>query len=314
MDQIKLLANSFLRKVFQVPAKGTPLCMVRLDSQTLHIRYQIILKKIKQIRKTLDKEDDNICKKALIEVQYTCGGGDLLTECKEWCKKLNIRCVTKGTDPIPERARLDEFKLKQGLWKENDKDIKLVKDEKPKVKNIAMPTKKIERNYLAKLTTANARIWFRYRSQIIDDIKGNKSSLWTGRMQCRHCNTGEPETQEHIEGCSHFAKERATLNLEEGKDKLIFWRRVIFVLKCMKLHNKDLFDHRIGAMDSSTAATSEDLAEGQVYTYLVSDKETCIRGREVLGPQPVRPLVHGTLVSGRRSWTTHCSKMLHTGY
>ena len=85
-----------------------------------------------------------------------------------------------------------------------------------------MPTKKIERNYLAKLTTANARIWFRYRTKIIDDIKGNKSSLWTGRMQCRHFNTGEPETQEHIEECSHFAKERATLNLEEGKDKLIF--------------------------------------------------------------------------------------------
>ena len=61
---------------------------------------------------------------------------------------------------------------------------------------------------------------------------------------------------------------------------MIFWRRVIFVLKCMKLHNKDLFDHRIGAMDSSMDATSEDQAEGQVQTYPVSDKETCIRGRE----------------------------------
>ena len=51
---------------------------------------------------------------------------------------------------------MEEFKLRQGLWIENVKDIKLVKDGKPKVKNIAMPTKKIERNYLAKLTTANA--------------------------------------------------------------------------------------------------------------------------------------------------------------
>ena len=47
-----------------------------------------------------------------------------------------------GTDPVPERAGLDDFKLKQGLWAENDKDIKLVKDELDKVKNIAMPTKK----------------------------------------------------------------------------------------------------------------------------------------------------------------------------
>ena len=48
-------------------------------------------------------------------------------------------------------------------------------------------------------------------------------------MQCRHCNTGEAEIQEHIGKCSYFAKERNTLNLDEGKDKLIFWRKVIFV-------------------------------------------------------------------------------------
>ena len=68
--------------------KGTPTCMIRLDSQTLHIRYQIIMKKIKQIRKTMDKENNNICKNALVQGQSTstCAGGDLLNECKEWCK------------------------------------------------------------------------------------------------------------------------------------------------------------------------------------------------------------------------------------
>ena len=72
-----------------------------------------------------------------------------------------------------------------GLWKENDKEIKIEKDKLSKVRDIPMPTKKYERNYLAKQTTANARIWFRYRSKIISDIKGNQSSKWTGHMQCR---------------------------------------------------------------------------------------------------------------------------------
>ena len=63
----------------------------------------------------MDKENDNICKNALIQGQSTCAGGDLLNECKEWCKKLNIRFLTRGTDPIPEKARADNFKLKQGL-------------------------------------------------------------------------------------------------------------------------------------------------------------------------------------------------------
>ena len=98
--------DNYFRDVFQVCASGTPLCMVRLDSQTLHIKYQIILKRIKQIRKTLSKEDDNIAKKALIEGQYTCAGGDLLTECIEWCKKFKIRCVTRGTNPIKDKAKL----------------------------------------------------------------------------------------------------------------------------------------------------------------------------------------------------------------
>ena len=116
-------------------------------------------------------------------------------------------------------------------------------------------------------------------------MKGNQSTQWTGRMQCRHCNTGSEETQEHIKICTHFAKERATLNLDEGIGKLIFWRREVYRLKCMKLKNKDLFDPKIGVMDSSMVATSEDLATRQVHTYPVPSEEA----------------------------RTPCSEMLHTG-
>ena len=51
-------------------------------------------------------------------------------------------------------------------------------NQKEKVKNIVMPNNKIERNYLANLTLSDARIWFRYRSQILENIKGNRSSQW----------------------------------------------------------------------------------------------------------------------------------------
>ena len=208
---------------------------------------------------------------------------------------------------------MDEFKLRQGLWRENDKDIKLEKDKKPKVRNIAMPTKKIERNYLAKLTTANARIWFRYRSQIISDIKGNQSTQWTGRMQCRHCNTGSDETQEHIERCTHFAKERETLNLDEGIGKLIFWRRVVYKLKCMKLQNKDLFDPKIGAMDSSMGAISEDLATMQVHTYPVPSEEARTRGREGLRTSAGVALSARDISVGEVAQAIPRSQMLHIG-
>ena len=95
----------------------------------------MILKKINQVGKTMDKSQFNICKSALVAEQNMCAGEDLLNECKEWCNKLNIRCVTMGTDPIPAKARSDGFKLKQALWAENNKEIRLELNKKEKVKN-----------------------------------------------------------------------------------------------------------------------------------------------------------------------------------
>ena len=214
--------------------------MIRIDSQTLHIKWQIIMKKIKQVHKTMDKTENNICKSALVAGQNTWAGEDLLNECKAWCNKLNIRCVTRGTDPIPGNAKADDFKLKKALWAENDKEIRSELDQKEKVKNIVMPNKKVERNYLANLTLSDARIWFRYRSQILENIKGNRSSNWVDRMHCRHCTTGLRETQKHIEECTFFRKYRETLDLTKGEHKLIFWRRVTRVLKDLKIANKDI--------------------------------------------------------------------------
>ena len=44
----------------------------------------------------MGKADTNLCKQALQEGQTTCQGGDVLTECINICKKLEILCVTEG--------------------------------------------------------------------------------------------------------------------------------------------------------------------------------------------------------------------------
>ena len=46
IDRIQTVQDNFFKQVFQVSSKGTPLCLIRLDNQTLHIRYHIIMKKI----------------------------------------------------------------------------------------------------------------------------------------------------------------------------------------------------------------------------------------------------------------------------
>ena len=86
-------------------------CMIQLDSQMLKMKWQILQRKIRQGRKTMDKPDTNLCKQALLEGQVTCGGEDLLTECKEWCKKLNISCVTKGVPKDIQKAEEENLKF-----------------------------------------------------------------------------------------------------------------------------------------------------------------------------------------------------------
>ena len=110
------------------------------------------------------------------------------------CKKLEIRCVTMGTNPLKEMEQADNLKLKRGLWKENNKEIRAELDELKKVKYIDMPTTKRERHHLREMTLTNARLWFRYQCKIIDHIKGNKSSVYNNNMACRLCTSGENET------------------------------------------------------------------------------------------------------------------------
>ena len=88
--------DNFLRKVFQVAARGTPKGMLRLDSQILSMKWKIVQIKLRAIAKTMGKPDNNLCKQALLEGHETCNNEDLLSECVNMCERLKVKCVTKG--------------------------------------------------------------------------------------------------------------------------------------------------------------------------------------------------------------------------
>ena len=52
--------------------------------------------------------------------------------------------MVQDTDPILERERADNYKLKKGLWAENNKEIRASLDKLKKVKHIDMPNTKRE--------------------------------------------------------------------------------------------------------------------------------------------------------------------------
>ena len=93
----------------------------------------------------------------------------------------------------------------------------------------------------------------------------------------------------------------------------------------MKLQNKDLFDHKLGAMDSSmgttnmgavdssAVATSEDLATMQEHTYPVPSEEARTRGREGLWTSAGVALSARDISVGEMAYAIPRSEMLHTG-
>ena len=94
----------------------------------------------------MDKKITNLCRQELIQWQSTCGGEDLLTECIEWCKKLEIRCVTLGIEKDKEKAQAENLKFKKALWRENDKEIRAEMDTLSKAKDLKMPSTKMPTN------------------------------------------------------------------------------------------------------------------------------------------------------------------------
>ena len=138
------------------------------------------------------------------------------------------------------------------------------------------------------MTLANARLWFRYRCQIIDHINGNKSSIWKLDMACRLCTSGENVAQDHLERCSF-----TNLDLTVRKDKIVLWRKITRTLKniCKQegyivIYGAQNTLPNKGNIETGTAdCESTPNLEGQGEALPASDRETCTRGCEGLVTQ-----------------------------
>ena len=157
----------------------------------------------------------NKCRCTLLNGKDVCKGKDLLTECDNWSRQLNIQNVTKGC--------LDT----KAVWAKNEDNLKTLVMAQPKIDDRYSDVR-IEQDYILKMDT---RIWFRRRSRMTLRIKANRSSVFRGNMGCRYCETDLTENQEHLEICAGLTHEQMGLNLNEDMGKQIFWRRMAPKLK-----------------------------------------------------------------------------------
>ena len=120
--------------------------------------------------------------------------------------------------------------------------------------------------------------------------KHKRSSQWRNDMECRHCTSGEHETQDHLERCSFFKTKREGLDLTIRMHKLIFWRIVTRTLKDIHVNNKDIVNNNTNIIIPQKGEigkyrgnhVSQPNPQGQGEVQPVSDRETCPRGRDGL--------------------------------
>ena len=154
-----------------------------------------------------------------------------MTECIQWCRRLNVRGVTEG-----KHSALEKCNLKKAIWRENNEEIREALSSSEKVRNTRIPETEKERNYLKRMNLPDARTWFRFCCKITKHIKGNMSSMYREDMTCRYCCTGEEETQEHMETCEYTATLREGLNINNEREHIILWRKIN--RKLFKEYNK----------------------------------------------------------------------------
>ena len=73
-------------------------------------------------------------------------------------------------------------------------------------------------DYLSYINLRNARQWIRVRSKMIRGVKKNLSSAHKNNMECRCCDSGAEERQEHLEGCAGTERETGTGRMVEVAD------------------------------------------------------------------------------------------------
>ena len=118
--------NKFMLRFFEAPKQGTPTGIVELDSNMLLMKNRIMLSKLTYVGKVMAKSTNhNMCRRAQLNGKNVCNGKDLLTDCENWCRDLDIPNVTKGC--------LDTNLIKKVVWARNEDDLKSMVLNMPKI-------------------------------------------------------------------------------------------------------------------------------------------------------------------------------------
>ena len=181
------------------------------------MKWRIAKRKLLFLKKTMKKEDSNLCKRAIMnEVILNIKG--LGHECKALSTTLGLPDLRDKFDTIT-RGNIERAIREQG-----EISTRAEVEASRKVGDRASNDPK-DREYLNHMTLPDSRIWMRVRARSIKGVKVNNKNS-NNDLQCRFCDEDANESQEHLEVCKGGDYERRNLKMSRRKDLVIFWRRM----------------------------------------------------------------------------------------
>ena len=232
LSDLQEFQDKFIRKLLWLP-QSTPKAILHWDVDMKLMKWRIAERKLKFVSKIMARENSNITKRVLMsevlmeDMQKVTIKG-LAYECKSLSEELGIPNVVFN--------KVNKSTIKQAIEAIDKKEKRTDMENSKKVGDRLTDNPK-DNTYLSEMSLLRSRIWIRHRVRMIKGVKYNIKRSYKD-LSCRFCQSGEEETQEHLEVCVGCDFERRGLKMSVRSDIVKFWLRMEKKIMEKKLQEK----------------------------------------------------------------------------
>ena len=177
--------------------------------------------KILLLMRIRNHSEDTLCRQIYEEGKYK-GWPGLSQEVKEICDIINI--------PDVNEVSLPKTVINKAVFDHHYKEMKAEVMTKRKLEQIKNDDLSKVQEYFKNRSIESARISFKLRSQMLENIPGNFKNKFKKdeeKLKCHHCNLGEMMTQSHCVECTAWVDLKKDLDLSKIDDLVKFFQRLL---------------------------------------------------------------------------------------
>ena len=229
------LQNFFWRVVLKVP-ESCPKVALRCETGMLGMKWRVWEMKIFLLMRIRNHSEDTLCRQ-IYEEGKSKGWPGLGQEVKEICEIINI--------PDVNEVSLPKTVIKKAVFDHHHTEMKAEVMSMKKLDQIKNDDLIQVQGYFENKSIENARMSFKLRSQMLENIPGNFKNKFKKdeeKLKCQHCDLSEVMTQSHCVECTAWTDLKKDLDLTKIDDLVKFFQRLL--LERAKAKDEDGLQNR----------------------------------------------------------------------